>query len=538
MEYSLTCAAQRVLVRAADCGERHDGAALEPAALLLGLLQEEECRGALFLRRAQITRESVLDRWPWLSGSEAVCLPPEAEATWGEASSWSEAIPRLLGPIAQHLADYPQPAQVATEHLLWGLAASSNEVGMWLRQQGLDPDAMGAEIDALYHHRPGPLDPATDRPWSVAAAKDTWARQPESLPGESAADRPDEQMSVLRILDAAGNRAREALRVIEDFVRFGMDDAHLTECCKRLRHALTAALSRVPQSQLLAARETQADVGTTLTVPSERQRPSDEQLLGANFGRLQEALRSLEEFGKRLDPALGGQMEQVRYQVYTLQRAVVLGHRAAQRMAQARLYVLVDGRASAAEFGRLVETLVARGVHVLQLRDKQLDDRVLLARGRQLRALTRGTPTLFVMNDRPDLAVLAEADGVHVGQEELTVKDARTIVGPDRLVGVSTHSIEQARQAVLDGADYIGVGPTFASGTKRFEHFPGLELVRAVAGEIRLPAFAIGGIDLDNLSQVLETGIGRVAVSGAVAAAADPAEAVSALLAQLNRAQT
>ena len=80
------------------------------------------------------------------------------------------------------------------------------------------------------------------------------------------------------------------------------------------------------------------------------------------------------------------------------------------------------------------------------------------------------------MNDRPDLAVLARADGVHVGQEELSVKDARSIVGPDMLVGVSTHSIEQARQAVLDGASYLGVGPTFPSGTKRFEQFPGVEL--------------------------------------------------------------
>ena len=109
--------------------------------------------------------------------------------------------------------------------------------------------------------------------------------------------------------------------------------------------------------------------------------------------------------------------------------------------------------------------------------------------------MTQGTrKTLFIINDRPDLAALARADGVHVGQEELSVKDARSIVGPETLVGVSTHSIEQARQAVLDGANYIGVGPTFPSGTKQFEQFPGVELLRAVAAEIRLPAFAIGGI--------------------------------------------
>jgi thiamine-phosphate pyrophosphorylase len=137
------------------------------------------------------------------------------------------------------------------------------------------------------------------------------------------------------------------------------------------------------------------------------------------------------------------------------------------------------------------------------------------------------------MNDRPDLAAVCHADGVHLGQEDLSVKDARTIVGADALIGVSTHTIEQARQAVLDGANYIGVGPTFPSGTKHFENFPGLEFLRAVAAEIRLPAFAIGGITPANLPQVLSTGITRIAVSGTIISAPDPAAVVNNLLDQL-----
>ena len=155
---------------------------------------------------------------------------------------------------------------------------------------------------------------------------------------------------------------------------------------------------------------------------------------------------------------------------------------------------------------------------MIQLRDKRLADRELLDRARRLRGLTRGTTTIFIMNDRPDMAVLSQADGVHVGQEELSVKDARTIVGPRALIGVSTHSIEQARQAVLDGADYIGCGPTFPSGTKQFEHFPGVDFLKAVAAEIRLPAFAIGGITFENIGLVKQAGIDRVAVSGVVEA--------------------
>src|SRR5690606_15435055 len=130
-----------------------------------------------------------------------------------------------------------------------------------------------------------------------------------------------------------------------------------------------------------------------------------------------------------------------------------------------------------------VEAIVAAGAHVVQLRDKQWSDRELIDRARRLRQITRGR-ALFIMNDRPDLAVLADADGVHVGQEELSVKDARTIVGPRRLVGVSTHTLAQARQAVLDGASYIGCGPTFPSGTKSFEQLAGLDFLRAVAAEI------------------------------------------------------
>jgi thiamine-phosphate pyrophosphorylase len=341
-------------------------------------------------------------------------------------------------------------------------------------------------------------------------------------------------MALLRILDAAANRAREGLRVVEDWVRFALDDAHLTECLKQIRHDLVAALARVSWQQRLAARETQADVGTGITTPSEHNRELLPDVLTANFLRLQEGLRSLEEFGKIIDPAVGMAIEQLRYRTYTLQRAVASTRVGLQRLAAARLYVLLDGRSSVEEFERTARGLIGAGVDVLQLRDKRLPDRELIGRARRLRQLTRGTSALLIINDRPDLAVLAQADGVHVGQEELSVKDARTIVGADALVGVSTHSIEQARQAVLDGANYLGVGPTFPSGTKAFDHFPGVGLLRAVAGEIRLPAFAVGGITKENVRQVRSAGFGRIAVGGAVLGAEDPVQAAKEIKAELS----
>ncbi len=133
------------------------------------------------------------------------------------------------------------------------------------------------------------------------------------------------------------------------------------------------------------------------------------------------------------------------------------------------------------------------------------------------------------MNDRADLAAAADTDGVHVGQEELPVAQTRQIVGPSRLIGVSTHSIEQARDAVTDGADYIGCGPVFAGRTKTFESYAGTDFLKEVAREIEIPAFAIGGIDASNINQVVRAGFHRVAVTGAVRDADDPAAAAKAL---------
>ncbi|MFZ5830439.1 MAG: thiamine phosphate synthase [Planctomycetota bacterium] len=344
------------------------------------------------------------------------------------------------------------------------------------------------------------------------------------------------QVPLLRVLDAAGNRAREGMRVAEDYARFVLDDRHLTERLKTLRHALAEALTAVPRSHRLAARETQHDVGTGLNAPTEFVRSDARAVLAAALARTQEGLRSLEEYGKVLCPDLGKRFEQLRYQTYTLERAIEATQEGLARLKKARLYVLIGGCASEDQMAERAAELVQAGADVLQFRDKGLSDRELLSRARRLREVTQGTATLFVLNDRPDLAVLCRADGVHVGQDELTVKDTRTIVGPRCLVGVSTHSIEQARQAVLDGANYIGVGPTFPSTTKPFAAFPGTALLAAVAAEIGLPAFAIGGINEDNLEAVLATGIGRVAVSGAVCAAADHMAAARRLKERLTQA--
>jgi thiamine-phosphate pyrophosphorylase len=536
MKHFFTPASQRALDFAsgwAFTSDYSELAKLSGPALLLGLLSETECRASRMLAEAGISTEAVLTRWPGLSQVE---ISSDQYAYRG-TQSLSEEVQLSLELVQQRLSNLPQPLELATEHILFGLTITGRETAAWLLEQGVDLDSLNTEIQTMYSPR---------RPisWALEMEPETPSIPNETPTGHPITEHPIQpaphaaedcqvamsEVAVLRVLDAAANRAQEGFRVVEDYVRFVLDDRHLTHLCKQMRHDMTAALVKLPEQHRLAARETQADVGVSLTTESERRRDDASQVLAANFSRLQESIRSLEEFGKTVDADMAAAFKQLRYRVYTFQRAVNVTRVGIERLADAKLYVLIDGRSSVEEFQQLASSLIAAGVDVLQLRDKKLDDRTLLERARLLRELTAENKTLMIVNDRPDLAALAYSDGVHVGQEELSVKDARTIVGPAALIGVSTHSIEQARKAVLDGADYIGVGPTFPSDTKQFEHFPGIDLLKAVAIEIRLPAFAIGGIHRENIGEVLAAGFTRVAVSGAVSSAPDPAEAVKKLL--------
>ena len=330
---------------------------------------------------------------------------------------------------------------------------------------------------------------------------------PDSNPADQA---------TLRIIDANLNRVTEGLRVVEEHCRFGLNDRHLTARLKHLRHEVTAVVTGLGQAALLAARDTPRDVGTEVTAAGEFHRRTSRELVQANWQRVQQGLRVLEEYVKLLSAEGAERLELLRYQTYTLAKGMYFSEDGQQRLQHAQLYVLIPAADTEAIFLQLVDDLLAAEVDLIQLRDKHVDDRTLVARAKLLRQRTRGTKTLFVMNDRPDIALLAEADGVHVGQEELSVADVRRVVGSEMFIGVSTHHIAQARTAVLEGANYIGCGPTFSSSTKAFAEFPGLAYLREVAAEIGLPAFAIGGITVANVGDVVAAGMSRIAVSGGI----------------------
>ncbi len=218
--------------------------------------------------------------------------------------------------------------------------------------------------------------------------------------------------------------------------------------------------------------------------------------------------------------------------------AVMSGRARRERLAAARLYLVVEARPGGRPAEELVGPALDGGVDLVQLREKEAPDHAVVAVGRSLRALCHSRGALFVLNDRPDLALAVGADGVHVGQEDDDVERARAVVGDDLLVGVSTHSEEQIAAAERSSADYLGVGPVHATATKPQVPAVGLALVRHAAASAAKPFFAIGGIDRATAPEVVAAGARRIAVVRAVRDAADPRAAAAALRSELDRAET
>jgi thiamine-phosphate pyrophosphorylase len=200
-----------------------------------------------------------------------------------------------------------------------------------------------------------------------------------------------------------------------------------------------------------------------------------------------------------------------------------------ERLANARLYLVCPARPRA-----WLEAAVAGGVDLIQLRDKDLDDDGIVTAAREFTA----TGALFILNDRPDLVDACEAHGVHVGQDDATPAQARAIVGPDRIVGRSTHAPDQAAAAEADpDVDYLAVGPVHETPTKPGRPAAGLAYVEHAAGTVTKPWFAIGGLDAENVHEVVERGASRIVVVRALTEAEDPGAAAAAFAARLRTAE-
>ncbi|RUL85046.1 thiamine phosphate synthase [Tautonia sociabilis] len=501
---SFTAGAQRVVERAGRVARSRGSDHVEPIDLLSALVEETESRAAALLLELDIALHEL--------GPASADLPPVDDET--PSPPHSQELRLVFGDALAKARELDRSQAVGTEHLLVALLSSGGPAADRLSRAGLTIDALIERVARVNAVESGPIPMAED------------------IPPPELAD-PGEADDLARILDASANRAREGLRVLEDYARFVLDDPGLTRRLKDVRHRFGQAIQAFDPDWLVCSRDTPGDVGTHIMATDEGTRANARAVLVANLKRTAEALRTLEEYTKISDQWLSGRFEVLRYDVYTIEKRLMAAVAARKGLQDARLYVLVGGLPTLGDLTWIVEEAIAGGADVIQYREKGLPDRVVLQRAREVRILTARAGVRFIMNDRPDLARLASADGVHLGQDDVSVRDARRILGPNALIGVSTHEPSQLEAAIRDGANYLGVGPVFPSQTKDFEALAGLAFVRHAVEATGLPWFAIGGITEANLDQVLDAGASRIAVSSAVVRADRPRDAAAAFKARL-----
>ncbi|NQV28794.1 MAG: thiamine phosphate synthase [Rhodopirellula sp.] len=556
--WSLTEGCRRAVQLAAQQAARWNHSEVLPAHLLWALLAEESHAFEL-LQLAGVTQQAVEQGTIWAGNAPAAreaAVGREAAAGRTndshnefdlEGTSDNDALAALTRDVA---AVFAQANAQDTPNESESLAEAHQHAQQAARKEGRDVETSSlhllAAMIAVDQHLSAFLfkfGVTTESFKPIAGRHDRLTEpMPVSFEIDFQAESPGERATILRILDASANRAREGLRVVEDFVRFSLDDAHLSSLLKSARHQLCAVLQDFDSNSLIASRDTRSDVGTQISTSAEMVRVDSVSVAKASLKRVQEATRTLEEYSKVLpatgvpttQQSLSQKLEQLRYELYSIEKAVLTTISSQRHFDGRNVYLLLSSDLCNGDVEHLLREAIAGGIRIVQIREKSMPDRELLEYARRVRRITRDTGTLLIMNDRPDLAVLCEADGVHVGQEELRVHDVRRIVGPDCLIGVSTHSLEQARHAVLDGANCIGVGPVFRSGTKSFRAYAGLDFVREVAAEIQLPWFPIGGIDQSNVDEVVKAGAPRIAISGAVCRSQNPRHAARQLVDRLS----
>ena len=348
---------------------------------------------------------------------------------------------------------------------------------------------------------------------------------------ENESEKNGSAVGIWRTLDASANRSAEAVRVLEDILRFCLNDAFLSQEAKAIRHELAVIFAQEDFQARIQLRDVLRDVGASSTASKSPPRTELRHVFAANAARASQSIRSLEECSRVVMPRATTVFEQLRYRIYTLEKAAMTIIKSKKMFADIRLCVLLDVDQTQAEFKTLVGQLLDAGVRMIQLRDKKASTALLCERAdmilqqvRQRAEMKTGKRCLVLINDRADVAVAVNADGVHLGETDLPVNLARKVCGHEFIIGRTAHSIDEAKQAVREGVDYLGVGPCYPSNTKQFEYFASDAFLRDVSKEIQLPIFGIGGIASDNIDRLIHLGVTRVAIASSITGAADPGE--------------
>ena len=338
---------------------------------------------------------------------------------------------------------------------------------------------------------------------------------------------------VLRIIDANFNRIGEGLRLLEEIARLMLDDSQLTQRLKSLRHDLIRS-DPAFNRQLIQSRRAESDVGADMDVPGEEKTKELSLVLVANARRVQESLRTLEELAKT--PGAGVRLDsdrfrQARFSIYTIEQELMSKLLGREKLVHiSGLYVIIDTEMlKGRNHVDIASQVIRGGARTIQLRDKVQSKKEVLTLAQELKALCTEKDVLFIVNDYTDIAMAADADGLHLGQDDLPVEAARKLMPPGKIIGCSTTTVEQAVAAESGGADYIAVGAIYSTSSKTSTTTParviGLETLRRVRQAVTTPLVAIGGITAENTPEVIAAGADSVAVISAVLGAESPEEA-------------
>ncbi len=331
------------------------------------------------------------------------------------------------------------------------------------------------------------------------------------------------------MLDAALNRAMEAARVLEDIARFVADDRSLARSFKESRHTLSTVAEELGVSTRHWHRDTEHDVGTALEGTREGSRDSMTALVDANASRLQEALRSVEECAKLDRGACVAVVERLRYDAYTHGSALHI-RVGAGGARQWRVCGLLTRTACTLPWRDTLASVLEAGADAIQVREKDAPTSELVAHVREVVEIARPFRASIVVNDRLDVALAAGADGVHLGRDDMSLRDARRCARRDLVIGATAHTEAEAEAALGEGADYIGVGPMFESATKPGLARGGPRWFAEFLGRFpRAAHLAIGGITPDNVGELVAAGCRGVAVSSCVLTSREPGSVVRRL---------
>ena len=345
---------------------------------------------------------------------------------------------------------------------------------------------------------------------------------------------------ILRIIDVNLNRASEGLRVIEDVARLVLNDAAISRQIKTMRHRIVEG-DLTLNKQLVGARDARGDVGINLKTPGQAGEKDMPLVVVANSRRVQESLRTIEELARTggidlgLDPE---SFKQSRFELYTIEQEMLSRLLRQDKAKLIRgLCAIIDTQALKGRLHHEVASQVIRGgARIVQLRDKVLPKKELMTIAIKLKEICAGHDVLFIINDHLDIALASDADGLHLGQNDLPVRVARQLLPIDKILGCSTNTLEQALTAEADGADYIGVGSIYPTSSKETAVIVAPERLRQVRRAVSLPIVAIGGINEDNAAEVISAGADAIAVISAILKTESPEKSARQIVARIEAA--